>query len=79
LQRGAEAAKSAYISPSTLACRHVGLGDWTAAFEWLDQAIEGRDPLIMPIKVFPLLELVRGDARSIRPAGLLAALSPVRS
>ena len=42
---------------------YVGLEDWDAAFEWMDKAIEGRDPIIMPIKSFPFLDPVRDDAR----------------
>ena len=44
-------------------CCAIGLGDWDAAFEWMDRAIESRDPIIMPIKSFPFLDPVRGDAR----------------
>jgi serine/threonine-protein kinase len=63
LARAAEAAKAGYVPPSTFAFGHIGLGDWSAAFEWLDRAIEGRDPLVMPIKTYPFLDPVRGDAR----------------
>jgi eukaryotic-like serine/threonine-protein kinase len=63
LRRAAEAAKSAYVPPSTFAFGHIGLGDWNAAFERLDEAIEVRDPLVMPIKTYPFLEPVRNDAR----------------
>ncbi len=63
LERAAEAAKSAYVPPSTFAFGHIGLGEWNAAFERLEQAIEVRDPLVMPIKTYPFLEPVRGDAR----------------
>jgi serine/threonine-protein kinase len=63
LQRAAEAAKSGYVPPSTFAFGHIGLGDWNAAFERLDEAIEVRDPLVMPIKTYPFLEPVRNDAR----------------
>ena len=63
LERAAEAAKAGYVPPSTFAFGYIGLGDWSAAFEWLDEAIEVRDPLVMPIKTYPFLEPVRGDAR----------------
>ncbi len=52
-----------YVPPSTLALGHVGLDDWDAAFDWWNQAIEVRDPLIMPIKTFPFFDPVRGDPR----------------
>jgi TolB-like protein/tRNA A-37 threonylcarbamoyl transferase component Bud32 len=63
LEGAGEAAKAGYVPPSTFAFGHIGLGDWNAAFEWLDRAIEGRDPLVMPIKTYPFLDPVRGDAR----------------
>ena len=63
LARAAEAAKAGYVPPSTFAFGHIGLGDWDAVFEWLERAIDGRDPLVMPIKTYPYLEPVRGDPR----------------
>jgi eukaryotic-like serine/threonine-protein kinase len=63
LEGAGEAAKTGYVPPSTFAFGHIGLGDWSAAFEWLDRAIDGRDPLVMPIKTYPFLDPVRGDAR----------------
>ena len=56
-------ASAGYVPPSTFALGHIGLGDWDAAFEWLDRAIEARDPIVMPIKTFPFLDPVRGDPR----------------
>jgi tetratricopeptide (TPR) repeat protein len=56
-------ARSGYVPPSTFMCCAIGLGDWDAALEWIDRAIEARDPIIMPIKSFPFLDPVRGDAR----------------
>jgi len=53
----------AYVPPSTLALGHVGLDDWDAAFHWWEQAIEVRDPFIMPIKSYPFFDPVRGDPR----------------
>jgi serine/threonine-protein kinase len=63
LERAAEVAKTAYVPPSTFAFGHIGLGDWNAAFERLDEAIDVRDPLVMPIKTYPFLEPARGDSR----------------
>ena len=37
--------------------------DWDAALGWLDKAIDARDPIVMPIRTFPFLDPVRGDAR----------------
>ena len=56
-------AGAGYVPPSTFMFCAIGLGDWDAAFEWMNRAIEGRDPIIMPIKSFPFLDPVRGDAR----------------
>ena len=63
LAGAAQAATSGYVPPSTFAFGHIGLGEWDAAFQWLEKAIDGRDPLIMPIKTLPFLEPVRGDPR----------------
>jgi hypothetical protein len=63
LERAGEAAKTGYVPPSTFAFGYIGLGDWDAAFEWLDRAIEGRDPLVMPIKSYQFLDPVRDDPR----------------
>jgi serine/threonine-protein kinase len=63
LEDAGEAAKAGYVPPSTFAFGYIGLGDWDAAFEWLDRAIEGRDPLVMPIKTYYFLDPIRGDAR----------------
>jgi tetratricopeptide (TPR) repeat protein len=57
------AAAEAYVPPSTLALGYVGLGDWDAAFDWWNQAIEVRDPPIMPIKTYPFFDPVRDDPR----------------
>jgi TolB-like protein/predicted Ser/Thr protein kinase len=56
-------AAAGYVPPSTFMCCAIGLGDWDSAFAWMDRAIDARDPIIMPIKSFPFLDLVRGDAR----------------
>jgi len=57
------AATTRYVPPSTFAFGYIGLGEWDAAFEWLDKAYEVRDPLIMPIKSFSFLDPVRDDPR----------------
>ncbi|HSP90025.1 MAG TPA: protein kinase [Vicinamibacterales bacterium] len=61
--RAEQMAGAGYVPPSTFMFCAIGLGDWDAAFEWMNRAIEGRDPIIMPIKSFPFLDPVRGDAR----------------
>ena len=57
------AAATTYVPPFTFALGYAGLGDWGATFEWLDKAIEIRDPLIIPIKTHPFLDPVRDDPR----------------
>ena len=63
LDSAAEAAKVGYVPPSTFAFGYIGLGDWDGAFEWLDRAVEGRDPLVMPIKTYLFMDPVRDDPR----------------
>jgi tetratricopeptide (TPR) repeat protein len=63
LERAARIATASYVPATTFALGHIGLGEWDAAFEWMDRAIETRDPIIMPIKSYPFLDPVRGDAR----------------
>jgi len=63
LDRLAQMAAAVYVPPSAFAMGHVGLGDWDAALGWFDKAIDARDPIVMPIKTFPFLDPIRGDAR----------------
>jgi TolB-like protein/predicted Ser/Thr protein kinase len=63
LEDAAEAAKTGYVPPTSFAFGYMGLGEWDAAFEWLDRAVEGRDPFAVPIKSFLYLDPVREDPR----------------
>ena len=63
LSRAEGMAASSYMPPTTFAWGYIGLEDWDAAFEWMNRAVEIRDPLIMPIKTYFLMDPVRGDAR----------------
>jgi len=63
LEQAEAIAENTYLPPSTFALGHVGLEDWDAAFHWWNQAIEVRDPFIMPIKSYPFFDPVRGDPR----------------
>jgi serine/threonine-protein kinase len=63
LENAERLATAGYVPPTTFALGYIGLGDWDAAFEWMDKAIEIRDPIIMPIKSYPFLDPVRGDPR----------------
>jgi tetratricopeptide (TPR) repeat protein len=78
LERAEELATASYVPASTFALCHIGLDDWDAAFEWMDKAIETRDPIIMPIKTYPFLDPVRGDGRYqalLRKMNLASAVS----
>jgi len=63
LNRLSEISQSAYVPPSCFAWIHVGLGSVDDAFAWMERAIDGRDPMIMPIKSFPFLDPLRADPR----------------
>ncbi len=63
LELAREAAAAGYVPASTFFMGHIGLGERDAAFEWMDRAVETRDPIIMPIKTFPFLDPLRGDPR----------------
>jgi tetratricopeptide (TPR) repeat protein len=61
--RARDMAGAGYVPPSTFMCCAIGLGDWDSAFEWMDRAVDDRDPIIMPVKSFPFFDPIRGDAR----------------
>jgi len=63
LERAEQLSNASYLPASTFAMCYIGLDDWDTAFGWMDRAIETRDPVIMPIKTFPFLDPIRGDAR----------------
>ena len=48
-----------YVPPSAFAWILLGLGDIDGTFEWLDRAVEVRDPWIMPIRTHPILDPIR--------------------
>jgi tetratricopeptide (TPR) repeat protein len=52
-------AAGSYVPPSAFAWILFGLGDIDGAFEWLDRAVEVRDPWIMPIRTHPILDPIR--------------------
>lgn len=63
LDRLAEVRRSGYVSPFASALGHLGLGERDNALRFLDEAIEQRDPLVMPILGYELLDPLRGDPR----------------
>lgn len=52
-----------YILPTTLAHLYLGLGEFDAAFEWFDRAIEERDQTMMPILSYAHFDPLREDPR----------------
>jgi tetratricopeptide (TPR) repeat protein len=63
LDRLHRAARDAYVPPSSFAWIHLGLGEIDSAFEWMDRAIDARDRMIVPIKSYAFLDLIRADPR----------------
>ncbi|MGB7209108.1 MAG: winged helix-turn-helix domain-containing protein [Pyrinomonadaceae bacterium] len=54
--------KDKKISPFDMAVIFTSLGEKEKAIEYLNQAYEKRDPLIVPIKVYPPFESLRSEA-----------------
>jgi serine/threonine-protein kinase len=52
-----------YVSPVAFAMMHAGLGEADRAFEWLERALEDRRGWLAYLRVEPLLDPLRGDAR----------------
>jgi serine/threonine protein kinase/Tfp pilus assembly protein PilF len=56
-------AKERYVSPVAFVTVHLGLGEVDQAFAWLERAHAERRGWLCYLKVEPLLDEVRGDAR----------------
>jgi len=54
---------TAYVSPFANALISIGLDDTDGAFQWMDRAIEERDPFIIPVLSYPILDPLRSDPR----------------
>ncbi len=52
-----------YVSPSSFAWIHLGLGEIDAAFEWLNRAVDECDQYMMPIKAYGFFDPIRTDPR----------------
>jgi len=63
LQRLQATAIQAYVSPTSFAWIHLGLGEIDDAFVWMKRAINEGDAFIIPIKTYPFLDLLRADPR----------------
>jgi TolB-like protein len=56
------AARTGYVPPAAFAFAYIGLGD-DRAFEWLDKAIDARDPVATHLPSMPLYDGIRHDPR----------------
>ncbi len=52
-----------YILPTSFAHVHLGLGEFDAAFEWFDRAVEECDQTMMPILSYAHFDPLREDPR----------------
>ena len=52
-----------YILPTSFGHIHLGLGEFDAAFEWFDRAVEERDQIMMPILSYAHFDPLRADPR----------------
>jgi serine/threonine protein kinase/Tfp pilus assembly protein PilF len=66
--------KRQYVSSYFVAMIHLGLGDLDRTFEWLEKAYEERSGFLAFIKVEPMLDALRGDARFEK---LVAQMNPL--
>ena len=57
------AATQMYVAPISFVMIYLGIGDTERAFEWLEKAAQARDPLLCYLKVGPIYDAIRGDAR----------------
>jgi Tfp pilus assembly protein PilF len=56
-------ARDRYVSPVDFARLHIGLGNYDAAFEWMERAYEERRGWLAYLKVDPLVDPLRPDPR----------------
>ena len=52
-----------YVSPYTIACVYVALGDRTSAFTWLERAYAAHASEMYALKVDPILDPLHDDPR----------------
>jgi hypothetical protein len=56
-------ASQAYMPPTSFAWIHLAPGDIDSILDWMDCAIDARDTVIILIKRYPFLDLLRADSR----------------
>jgi adenylate cyclase len=54
--------RTEYVPPAAFAFAYLGLGD-DRVFEWLDKAIDARDPVVTHLPSMPLYDSIREDPR----------------
>lgn len=54
---------SVYVPRTSFAWIHFGLGEVDEFFEWMDRAVDARDHMITPIKVYAFMDRIRHDSR----------------
>ena len=57
-----DSARTASVSPLSMAWAYMGVGD-ERVFEWLEKAIDARDPGVMYMPGMPIYDGIRGDPR----------------
>ncbi len=57
-----DSARTASLSPLSMAWAYMGVGD-ERVFEWLEKAIDARDPGVMYMPGMPIYDGIRGDPR----------------
>ncbi len=58
-----EQSKRKYVAPTIIAALHAELGEHDEAFVWLDKAFDERDFILVLLKVEPIFDGLRSDAR----------------
>jgi TolB-like protein/Tfp pilus assembly protein PilF len=54
---------TSYVSAASFAEVHLGLGEYTEVFKWLDKALDERTSALVRLKVDPRFDDVRSDSR----------------
>ena len=54
-----------YVQPMWIAVIHLGLGEKDQAFDWMQKAYDDRSAWLVYLKVDPLFDGVRSDARFV--------------
>ncbi len=67
--------KRQYISSYFVAMIHLGLGELDRTFEWLEKAYDERSGFLAFIRVEPMLDALRGDARFVELAEKISPLA----